>query len=196
MDFSIYESTDIKDIMGLLEIEGRRRNKDPNTVLGFLSMGGRGSRQIEMVTKAIHIVARKYAAYGIRVTFEEVNNDDIKRKFQWTVPQLIDVILSADIHLIPTHFHQAMVWIGGDTWTIPIIQRELDRLYYHLGVPMGKHIHCPVWRQDKVKIYQYMGAFMAPSIDVKLTREGLSSVDLIRIERFKIYLLNTLIFAR
>ena len=53
---------------------------------------------------------------------------------------------------------------------------------------MGKHIHCPVWRQDKVKIYQYMGAFMAPSIDVKLTREGLSSVDLIRIERFKIYL--------
>ena len=41
-------------------------------------------------------------------------------KLKWTVRQLFDVILSFDIHLIPTHFHQAMVWIAGETWTIPL----------------------------------------------------------------------------
>jgi hypothetical protein len=183
MDTSIYESTEIKDILGIMDMDGRRRNRDPNKVLGIVSMGAKASRQIEMVTKAIHIVAKKYGAYGILVVFEEVNNDDIKRKFKWTVPQVLDVILSADIHLIPTHFHQAMVWLAGDTWTIPIIQRELDRLYYHLGVPMGKYIHCPVWRQDKIQIYRCMSDYMAPTIDLKLSVQGVSAEDLIRIER-------------
>jgi hypothetical protein len=146
-------------------------------------MGGKSANQISLVTKAIHIVARKFGAYGIRVEFQEVNNDEIKRKLKWTVRQLLDVILSFDIHLIPTHFHQAMVWIAGETWTtIPIIQRELDRLYYHLGVPMGKYIFCPVWRQDKVEIYRYMGTFMAPTIHIKLTYE-VSTGDLFAIER-------------
>jgi len=146
-------------------------------------MGGKSANQSFLVTKAIHIVARKFGSYGISVEFKEVNNDEIKRKFKWTVPQILDVILSFDIHLIPTHFHQAMVWIAGETWTIPIIQRELDRLYYHLGVPMGKHIYCPIWRQDKIKIYQYMGAFMAPTIYIKLTYE-VSAEDLFAIERW------------
>ena len=79
MDFSIFASTDIKDVMGLLDMEGRRRNNDPNKVLGFLCMGGKSANQISLVTKAIHIVARKFGAYGIRVEFQEVNNDEIKR---------------------------------------------------------------------------------------------------------------------
>jgi hypothetical protein len=182
MDLSIFASTDIKDIMGLLEMEGRRRNDDPNKVVGFLCMGGQSARQIEMVTKAIHIASRKYGNYGISVVFETVNNDQIKRKFKWTVPQVLDAILSSDIHLIPTHFHQAMVWLAGETWTIPIIQEQLDRLYYHLGVPMGKYIYCPVWRQDKIMINKFMGEFMAPTIHIKLAYE-VSAEDLFAIER-------------
>ena len=146
-------------------------------------MGSRDSRQIELVTKAIHIVARQYAQIGITVTFEKVHNDQVKYKFRWTVTQYIDVILGADIHLIPTHLHQAMVWQAGDSWTIPNITKELDRLYHHLGVPMGKYVHCPVWRQDKWKIYQFMGEFMAPTIHINLTHEEVSIADLARIER-------------
>jgi hypothetical protein len=183
MDLSIYESTDIRDVLGIIDMDGRRRNRNPNKVLGFLSMGAQSSRQIEMVTAAIHIVARKYAQIGITVTFEKVNNDQVKHKFKWTVAQYMDVILGADIHLIPTHFHQAMVWIAGESWTIPNIQLELDRLYHHLGVPMGKFINCPVWRQDKWLIYQFMGEFMAPTMHLKLTHEDVSKADLDRIER-------------
>ena len=169
--------------MGIIDVDGRRRNKDPNKVTGFLSMGSRASRQIEMVTKAIHIVSRKFAAYGICVTVDQVNNDQIKYKFKWTVSNLLDTILEADFHLLPTHVHQAMVWLAGDTWTIPIINRELDRLYWHLGIPMGKYVHCPVWRQDKIKIYQIMSEFMAPTIHLKLSFEEVSVEDLIIIER-------------
>jgi hypothetical protein len=183
MDLSIYDSDDIRDILAIMDVDGRRRNRDPNLVLGFLSMGSRDSRQIELVTKAIHIVARQYAQIGITVTFEKVHNDQVKYKFQWTVTQYIDVILGADIHLIPTHLHQAMVWQAGDSWTIPNITKELDRLYHHLGVPMGKYVHCPVWRQDKWKIYQFMGEFMAPTIHINLTHEEVSIADLARIER-------------
>jgi hypothetical protein len=187
MDLSIYDSTDIKDILSIIDIDGRRRNKDPNKVLGFLSKGGRCSRQIEMVTKAIHIVARKYAELGIQVTFEEVDNDRVKHRLKWTVTEYIDTILGSDIHIIPTHFHQAMVWIAGDSWTIPNINKELDRLYYHLGVPMGKFVHCPVWRQDKWQIYQYMAGFMAPTMHLKLTHAEVSMEDLARIERLELF---------
>ena len=69
MDLSIFSSTEIKDIMGIIDVDGRRRNEDPNKVTGFLSMGSRASRQIEMVTKAIHIVSRKFAAYGISLRY-------------------------------------------------------------------------------------------------------------------------------
>jgi hypothetical protein len=183
MDLSIYDSDDIRDILAIVDMDGRRRNHDPNKVLGFLSMGSQSSRQIELVTKAIHVVARKYAQLGITVTFEKVHNDQIKHKFKWTLAQYIDVILGADIHLIPTHLHQAMVCIAGDSWTMPNINLELNRLYHHLGVPMGKYVHCPVWRQDKWQIYQVMGEFMAPTIHLTLTHEEVSIPDLLRIER-------------
>ena len=111
MDLSIYDSHDIRDILAIIDMDGRKRNRDPNKVMGFLSMGSCSSRQIEMVTAAIHIVARKYAQIGITVSFEQVNNDQVKHKFHWTVEQYMDVILGADIHLIPTHFHQA-IWFG------------------------------------------------------------------------------------
>ena len=183
MDLSIYESADMRDIFSIIDMDGRRRNKDLNKVLGFLSMGSSDSRQIALVTKAINIVARIYAQLGITVTFEKANNDQVKHKFKWTVTEYVDVILGADIHLIPTHFHQAMVWLAGDSWTIPNITRELDRLYHHLGVPMGKFVYCPVWRQNKWLIYQFMGEFMAPTIHLNLTHESVSKADLARIER-------------
>ena len=100
-------------------MDGRRRNHDPNKVLGFLSIASQSSRQIELVTKAIHIVARKYAQHGITATFKKVHNDQKKHKFKWTLAQYIDVILGVDIHLIPTLLHQAMVCITGDSWTMP-----------------------------------------------------------------------------
>ena len=183
MDLSIFDSTDIQDILKIIDVDGRRRNKNPNKVIGFLAMGSQSSRQIELVTKAIHIVARKYAQLGIEVTFDKVHNDQVKYKFKWTITEYVDVILGADIHLIPTHLHQAMVWQAGDSWTMTNITKELDRLYHHLGVPMGKYVHCPVWRQNKWAIYQYMGEFMAPSIHVTLTHEEITKADLTRIER-------------
>lgn len=88
-------------------------------------MGSRESRQIEFVVKAIHIVARKYAQLGIEVTFDKVHNDQVKHEFKWTVTQYVDTILGADIHLIPTHFHQSMVWLAGESWTMPKITMVL-----------------------------------------------------------------------
>jgi hypothetical protein len=149
-------------------------------------MGSKHSRQIEMVIKAIHIVARKYATLGIEVHFDQVHNDQVKHKFKWTVAQYVDVILGADIHLIPTHLHQAMVWLAGDSWTMPNITRELDRLYHHLGVPMGKFVNCPVWRQNKWLIYQFMGEFMPPTMHLNLTHQEISIADLARIEKYAI----------
>jgi hypothetical protein len=48
---------------------------------------------------------------------------------------------------------------------------------------MGKFVHCPVWRQNKWLVYQYMGEFMVPTIHLKLTHEEVSRTDLDRIER-------------
>ena len=183
MDLSIYDSTDIRDIFSIIDVDGRRRNNNPNKVLGFLAMGSRDSRQIDLVIKAIHIIARKYAQVGIEVVFDKVHNDQVKHKFKWTVSQYVDTILGSDIHLIPTHFHQAMVWLAGDSWTMPNITSGLDRLHHHLGVPMGKFVHCPVWRQNKWLIYQFMGEYMAPTVHLKLTHEEVSIADLDMIER-------------
>ena len=35
MDVSIYESDDIRDILAIMDVDSRRRNRDPNLVLGF-----------------------------------------------------------------------------------------------------------------------------------------------------------------
>ncbi len=70
-------------------------------------------------------------------------------------------------------------------WNLPNILSNIDRLRYHLGIPMGKFITCPVFRQDKLEIYKHLDNFAAPTLGVTLLEEDVSDIDLARINRFR-----------
>jgi hypothetical protein len=76
-----------------------------------------------------------------------------------------------------------MLGHAGESWTIPNVYGLLPQLKYHLGIPMGKYLQCPIWRRDKFKIYRMLKDLSVPCIRVVMTEEGVSVHDLWRLAR-------------
>lgn len=180
MDFSCIDSNDIVDVLATMDVFGRRRNKDQNIILVFVCLGTSGSRQSSPIAGAMKTLARKYGSYGIKIVDVSIDNDSIKER-GWSVEQYFNEILKFDIHLIPSYIHHNMLGLAGDSWSIPTIYDLLPKLKYHLGIPMGKYIWCPIWRRDKWKIYRIIKDFSVPCLRVRMTEEGVSLNDLWRL---------------
>jgi hypothetical protein len=94
-------------------------------------------------------------------------------------------LLAADIHILPTHFHQGMVAKGGtDTWNMENIVKNIARLRYHLGSPNGIHLDCPVWSQNKAMLYERLFALdlCLPTLTLSIIEKGLSKEDEIKLD--------------
>ena len=186
MDLSaIHDPPEFVKIIQLAEMEAIRENKNPAAVLIRGFTGGKDGQQKNVVTEAIQELAVDYSLRGIHILFEEFTNDSVRNEYKWNATQTFTALLSADIHILPTHFHQGMLAKGGtDTWNMSNIIKNIERLRYHLGTPCGKHLDCPVWSQNKRSLYDHLEALdlCLPTIKVNINCNVISTEDEAKID--------------
>ena len=188
MDTNDFQSGNINVFLSRCINHSLRANKDPNTVLIHLFIGGQLGQQQTPLSVALGEVKKEILkSRGINIVYDTLTNDLVKYKHHWTCTELITWLLSADIHLLPTHLHQGMLGLGGlegeGSWNIPNILRNLERLRYHLGSPCGKFIDCPIATQNKMEYYRHLQTvgLCAPTISVDISATEISQEDLLRI---------------
>ena len=153
---------------------------EDNIILIRVFLGGSKSVQAEDLEYAIVKVVNKCKdSFGLTIRVEKFTNDDVRNRLKWSIDDLIDSLLESDIHIISTHVHQGNV-SKTDSWNMFNISNNINRLEYHLGIPMGKHIHCPVFTQDKMEIYRYLGDLSDPTIEILLD-DTVSETDIAKI---------------
>jgi hypothetical protein len=69
---------------------------------------------------------------------------------------------------------------GTDSWNMGSILQNYERLQYHLGVPNGKHINCPVWSQNKSRLYEALMELdlCLPTISISIRDQAITENDL------------------
>ena len=181
MDLSvIYDPPEYVQLYHLPELEALRENHIPTTVLIKAFTGGKKGQQKTVITLAIEELIAKYLKRGITIEFIEYTNDSVRNIHRMNCTELFTELLTSDIHLLPTHLHQGMVTKGGtDSWNMENIIKNIPRLKYHLGSPCGLHLECPVWSQNKGKLYAYLEALdlCLPSITLSIVNKQLSFED-------------------
>ena len=151
MDLSaIFNPPDFVKVFHLAELEAIRENNNLTTILIKAFTGGHQGQQKSAVTLAVEKLIVKYGRRGITIKFVEFSNDLVRNVLKWNCTETFTALLAADIHILPTHFHQGMLTKGGtDTWNMENIIMNIARMRYHLGSPCGMHLDCPVWSQNK-----------------------------------------------
>jgi hypothetical protein len=140
-------------------MEALRENTDPKTVVIKSFSGGSDGEQKSVVSLVVEELIAKYKIRGITIMFIEFTNDLIRNVLKWNCTETFTSLLAADIHILPTHFHQGMLCKGGtDTWNMENIIQNIQRLRYHLGSPCGIHLDCPVFSQNKIMLYDRLFA--------------------------------------
>ena len=108
---------------------------------------------------------------GIDIRVTEMDNDKVFNTHHWEPSDLINFLMEFDIHVIPTHGHQANIARGGENrlmWTANEYIDKLNLLRYHLGYPMGKYLQCPVYLQDKILYLDALKQYCTPTIHVEI----------------------------
>ena len=188
MDTIAFESSDINVFLARCLHQGLRENKDPTVVRIHAFIGAEFGEQQTPLSVALGEVKVHYLqTKGIKLTIHTLTNDYVKNILHWTCTELFTWLLSADIHLLPTHLHQGMMNLGGlevdGTWNIPNILKNLERLRYHLGTPCGKYIDCPIMTQNKMGYYRALQTvgLCAPTISVDISGDSISAEDIVKI---------------
>ena len=182
MDLSVLLLDDIESVLKRAEIAGLQENKDPRTVLIRIYLGSCKSAQIEVVTAASRRVISKFKLRGITVIFETFTNDHVKNTLKWSVNELIDCLLAADIHVLASHLHQGNMAKTAQ-WNIGNLYSQADRLRFHLGFPMGQHVHCPVLWGDLARVYEVLGDLCPPFISSPILNENMSPFEVQQLQR-------------
>ena len=167
-------------------MEALRDNKDPNIVLIRGFVGGSGSEQRDSLEKALQRLIIKYKSRNITILWEKYTNDYVRNILKWAPCDLFTALIAADIHVVSTHVHQGMLAKGGTgTWCMENILKSIPRLKYHLGIPNGIHVNCPVWSQNKMNLYTCLEALdlCIPTIYVKINGIAISEEDLAKIDK-------------
>jgi hypothetical protein len=183
---AIYSPSDFHKLITLAEIDALRHNVDRNIVLIRAFVGGWDGNQVQLLQDAINDIIKKYGRLGLTIVYEKYTNDycHVRNTLKWSVTDLFTCLTAADIHLVPTHCHQGNIAKGGtDTWNMPNILANYGRLYYHLGWPNGIKLGCPVWSQNKRKLYEVLEELdlCVPTIFVSIKDEQTSLQDIEKI---------------
>ena len=181
MDLSaIYEPPEFVKIYHLAELEAIRENQNLTAILIKAFVGGSQGQQASAVSLAVQRLQVKYGRRGIQIYFTEFTNDLVRNVLRMNCTETFTALLAADIHILPTHFHQGMLAKGGmDTWNMQSIIRNIARLRYHLGSPCGQKIDCPVWTQNKTFLYGCLEALdlCLPTIALSIVEMTISEED-------------------
>ena len=106
------------------------------------------------------------------IEFEHRGNKAI-RDHKLSPMDMVNWLLTSDIHIILTHPHQGP---NPDKrynlWNIPDLAYSLDLLQYHIGFPNGMRIRCPVFRQDKYRYLVALKDLALPTMQIILTEDG------------------------
>ena len=106
------------------------------------------------------------------IMVEYRGNKTIKR-LNLSPTDMIDWLLSGDIHYILTHPHQGIdLDRKYPVWNIPKLAYGLDMLEFHTGFPNGQYLRCPVFRQDKFRYLTALEDLALPSMQILLTEDG------------------------
>ena len=181
---AIFNPPEFHRLVTITEMDALRHNSNKNVVLIRAFLGGWDSNQVGFLQKAIDRLIIKYGLLKYNIIYEKYNNDIVRNELKWSVTDLFTYLIAADIHLIPTHCHQGNIAKGGtDTWNMANILSNYERLYYHIGWPNGRHIYCPVWSQNKRRLYNTLEALnlCVPTLHITIKAEGVSLEDIERI---------------
>jgi hypothetical protein len=172
MDLSVFNKKDWMTRQRVMSIKALAYNKNPKVISIVAFIGAHDARQAEALMGAIDFLSAHFKPHDILIDFHPLTNTIVK-ELDWTVSETIDVMLSADLHAIPTHFHQGNQTASRDSFNMCNINTNLDRLEYHPGIPCGRHTYCPVWRQDKWNIYDILLPLdlCAPTIGIDLHKD-------------------------
>lgn len=142
-----------------------------------------GSRQDEQfMTSLSHAASDLSKDHGITLTYEVLNNKEVKEELKWTVTKLVDWLLASDVHLVPCHMHQGNLG-KTSSWNVDNVQANSQRLKNHLGLPMGRNVDCAVWQLDKYRIYKKTEGFSTPTMMIPLQPDILcSTIELNKIK--------------
>jgi hypothetical protein len=111
-----------------IEISALRENKNLRIILVRAFVVRWVYQQCEPFLTALAELKKKYKDLGYAISIEFLNNDQVRTALKWTVTELFDWLLAADVHLVPTHIHQGNVGKGGsDTWNTNVAS--------HIGPP-------------------------------------------------------------
>ena len=189
MDLTVFDvsaSRDVNRLLAEIGMEAIRAKRDPKVVLITAFVGGEFGEQSTPISEAFEIVSENFKSRGVKLVLHEFTNGIVKSKYHWTCRELFNALISADIHLLPTHLHQGMLALGGtDSYNITNILDNLERLRYHLGVPCGAHIGNPVATQHKMILYNHLAQdnLCAPTISVDITVKKILEEDVDKIKR-------------
>jgi hypothetical protein len=169
MDLSVLLEDNFDSVIAIESIKRLAVNRDRTVVLLRVFLGA--TRQLEPFQRGIS-EAKKELLHesNIRLQVEIFDQDYVKNDLKWTVTQLIDWLLAADVHLVPCHIHEGNL---GKTpsWNVENIQIQARRLKFHLGLPMGKNVECAVWNGDKFELSASSQGFSAPSLKIPLKKD-------------------------
>lgn len=181
MDFNaIIDPPECAKNVDIPEIVALRANKDPNAILITAFVGGWDSNAIIPLEEAIGKLREMYRVRGIHILWEQLTNDIVRNQLKINCSQLFTKLISADIHLLPTHLNQGMLGKGGtDSWNMSNILTNYERLQYHLGIPNGVYTKCPVWSQNKGKLYNVLSKLnlCVPTLVVSLLVSSTQNYD-------------------
>jgi hypothetical protein len=82
-------------------------------------------------------------------------------------------MLAADIHLMDAHLPEGNI-AKTEQWNILNIRANINRMEYHLGVPMGNRIHCIMLDGGKRRLYELMADYCLPTEFIDLPTESWS----------------------
>jgi len=167
MDLTVLDKKDISSLIKLEYLKNVRlqQNRGIDVIKIMIFYGNKGGRQYNAVYNASQDAKANFKKlYNVNIEIEEIFSDNIffDSDKWWDPWELFKRMETSDIHIIPTHGHQANIGrIGGgkDNWTVDAYLRGLNLMEYHLGYPMGLHIKCPVFTQHKV-IFTYVIQFI------------------------------------
>jgi hypothetical protein len=123
-----------------------------------------------------------------KISVEYMTVKDVKDR-QWEPKNLVEWLLSSDVHFILCHVHQGLEPLH---WNMLVLQQQLGRLHYHDGFPNGINLKCPAFTQDK---YQYLKAaksIVNNTLKIVLTANGIYENSFDKIRRY--YILSIVLF--
>ena len=108
--------------------------------------------------------------YGVNLMYENMDTKTLCKK-RWNPNQLMNWLLSSNVHFITAHAHQGLR-SHGISWDMEDYLQQLQRLKFHVGFPSGEQLSCPVFTQNKFQYLRHLGDMANNTFILPLTPYG------------------------